>query len=666
MGRTFQQHRLWLIVLAVWSINLLPSKPIHAQNILLIDSLLQQLEVTDGAPKVEVFLRLSEELRFNDPERAMTFANWALQLANSVEDEVGIANAYLSIARLYNNNGNHASAIEFAINALNRYERLADSSGIGKAMLYIGHIYSNEKKVNKSEDQFYKAQRIFEAQGDNTSLAYVYTGLGDNQMLEEDYPDALYYYYKALKMAREVENRYLISLSSMNIGNVHRLEKNYSDALKYYNDAIAIKISIGDRQGEALTYYQMAEVYFVNEDYENAIYYYEKCLKIGSSLNTGNEKKLAYAGLSQAYSAIYDFEKAYQYLNGYIAIKDSLIEENSNKELAEMEARFESEQKRKENELLTKENELQDIQIRNKNITSYALFGGLVLMLILAFVILRAYRHKQRANELLGNQKMQIERKNRDITDSIIYAKQIQSSIFPGEGFIKQLLPNSFIYFKPRDIVSGDFYFLERREGKVMFAVVDCTGHGVPGALISIVGYNQLNQAINEKGLTIPSIILKHMNIGVSEALHHDYDDDEEINDGMDIGLGAIDFNSMKLEYAGAHHSLLLIRNGEIMEFKGARFPVGGSISSIADKKFKNHEIELIEGDLLYLFSDGFSDQFGGPDLKKYKYLRMREFIRSIHTHSMEEQHQLLEREFNNWMGNESQTDDVCIIGIRV
>ena len=251
-----------------------------------------------------------------------------------------------------------------------------------------------------------------------------------------------------------------------------------------------------------------------------------------------------------------------------------------------------------------------------------------------------------------------LEGKNKDITDSINYAKNIQDSILPTKSFLKQHLPNHFIFYEPKDIVSGDFYWCQKVGDEVIFAVVDCTGHGVPGAFMSIIGSNGLQKAVIGEKLTQPSLILDSLNCYIKDSIQQE---DGYIRDGMDIAICNLNLKTKKLKYAGAFNSLILIQNNELNELKSDRFIIGST-----NKKYTNHEINLEKNTCFYIYTDGFADQFGGPRNKKFNFPKFRKLLLDVRQKSMSDQHDEIKRSFDKWKGKNEQIDDVCIMGVKI
>ncbi|MCF8226947.1 MAG: SpoIIE family protein phosphatase [Bacteroidales bacterium] len=250
-----------------------------------------------------------------------------------------------------------------------------------------------------------------------------------------------------------------------------------------------------------------------------------------------------------------------------------------------------------------------------------------------------------------------------EIEDSIHYASRIQNAILPPDDYLKKLIPNAFFFYKPRDIVSGDFYWVASKGNKVIISAVDCTGHGVPGAFMSIVGNNQLNYALNIENKTQPSEILEILDRGVTDTLRQTKD--ESVQDGMDLAMVTIDWEEKKLQFSGAFNPLIMVREGELIKVKGDRLPIGGHFIQ-SEKNFTNHEIDYQDGDMIYIYSDGFPDQFGGEKGGKYMSGKFNKFLQSIADQPVEKQYGLLEKELKEWMGEEVQIDDILVIGVKL
>jgi serine phosphatase RsbU (regulator of sigma subunit) len=269
--------------------------------------------------------------------------------------------------------------------------------------------------------------------------------------------------------------------------------------------------------------------------------------------------------------------------------------------------------------------------------------------------------------EKLSEQRVVIEDNNRKILDSIRYAKRIQRSILPSHDSLQEVFPDSFVFYQAKDIVSGDFYFSTKKMGKIFLAAVDCTGHGVPGAFMSLIAHNQLTRAINEYGILEPARILLWADKGLSSLLGSIGEGGDQGGDGMEIGLLAIDHKKRTLEYAGAHRPLYRITNGDLIEYRGEPFSIGPVQQAFeVEKRFANHTIPMVEGDMYYLFSDGFVSQFSGESGKKFMTARFKKLLLSICHLPIDEQKSQLYRAYEEWRGDATQIDDLLVMGIRV
>ncbi len=293
------------------------------------------------------------------------------------------------------------------------------------------------------------------------------------------------------------------------------------------------------------------------------------------------------------------------------------------------------------------------------NMIAYIIILSLTFALCSLFVI-KFKVAGLKYEEIIKKQLIEIEEKRKDTLDSIKYAKRIQTALLPTPDSIKSILKDVFVFYKPKDIVSGDFYWFDKLGNKILIAVADCTGHGVPGAMLSVLCTNYLNKVVGELNITSPALILDKIN-----ALMHEQftKNKEEVDDGMDISLCCIDFEKNTIEFAGAHNPIYIIRDGNLIIYKGDKQPIGKSYKT---KPFTNNSINTKPGDCFYLFSDGFADQFGGPKGKKYTYKQLQKSFLELHHLPMDEQHLMCFSLFNDWKGKLQQVDDVCLVGFRI
>ncbi|NNM95538.1 MAG: SpoIIE family protein phosphatase [Bacteroidia bacterium] len=390
-------------------------------------------------------------------------------------------------------------------------------------------------------------------------------------------------------------------------------------------------------------------------------------------------------------------------------MKDTLFNMDKSKALTRKELTFKFQQQQDSAKAHQAEiDAIHNEEVKRQNSIIYAVSAGLLLVLLLAFSIFRSLQQNRKKTQIIAEQKAEvehknlvIEQKNKDIIDSITYAKRLQDAILPPLSLIEKHFPESFVLYKPKDIVAGDFYWMEcvnlapatsstsplsplstwRGVGGevILIAACDCTGHGVPGALVSVVCSNALNRAVKEFHITEPGKILDKTRELVLETFEKS---EGSIQDGMDISLLAISpartvlaggrqpiADSLEIQWAGAYNPLWVVRGKEhgvrdmvLEEIPADKQPIGKNDNPTP---FNTHSLALNKGDTLYLFTDGFADQFGGPKGKKFKYQKLKEELLTVSRQPLARQKQILEKEFENWKGELEQTDDVCVIGIR-
>ncbi len=595
----------------------------------------------------------------------------ALKIRQEIGDKQGIAGSYNNIGLVYLNEGDYEKTLENYFKSLKIKEEIGDKNGTGNSLNNIGVIYLKQNYFDKALAIYKKSLKIREELGDKQGIAMSYGNIGLVYFYQNDFKKALDNQLKGLKIKEKIGDKQGMSLSLNNIGSIYVNQNDYSMALDIYFQALKINKEINNPHGMSISTSDIGICYTQLGKFKEAFQYLSKAMSIDREIGNKAGLEDVYDALSDMYNKEGNYKKAFEYQKLYAEMKDTILSEESNKQLTEMNTKYESEKKDKE--LIKKDAEItkQHAEKEKQIILRNAFIMGFTLVLVLAFFIFRGYRQKQKANKLLDE-------KNEKITDSINYAKRIQDSILPPLVEIKKHLPESFVLFKPKDIVSGDFYWFhvsEELKAKLLIAAVDCTGHGVPGAFMSMMGYNLLEQVVKKHHIHQPAMILNELSNLVVESLRQT-DQLGKINDGMDIALISLmrntehpdsekeNQNPLFLEYAGAHNSLYLIRNGILQETKADKSSIGFSLEK--SFRFTNHTIKVEKGDCCYIFSDGFVDQKGGPDDEKFYYQPFRELLVEIHTLCMEDQKQKLEKVFSEWKGNKEQIDDVLVIGLRI
>lgn len=607
---------------------------------------------------------------------SISFYNEALNTAIQLNDFANIAEIKNNLGRIYEKRSMYDKAIKYYIEALKIKEKLNDKKGIASLYNSIGLIYYYQANSALALKNFNTALTIAQEIDLPLAIASIYNNIGLLYIDQRKFDSALVNFNKSLSFYEKINNLYGISTCYSNLGICYYSKNDLLMAEKYFNNAISIKEEIEDNFGLVSTYISLAVLYQKKKDYDKALDIIEKAINISSKLDYKEGLSRAYFVQSELFSQKGDYKKAYEQFIKYHVLQDSIFNEKNTKTISSLQEQYQAEKREKEIELANS-------KIKQQSILIYAALLVIALVLSLSFVILRSYRQKKKANELLSAQNIEIirqkniiEEKNRDILSSITYAKRIQDAILPQSSFINKYLTHTFVLYLPKDIVSGDFYwFMPLSNDVILFAVVDCTGHGVPGAFMSIVGYNSLNQVIKEFSIHNPALILDKLNELVQQALHTQ---EQEIKDGMDIALCWLNIKERRLRYAGANNPLYIISNDGtknyspvvvdknnkyLYEIKANNQPIGAYVTQ---KKFNCHEFLLSENEEIVIFSDGYADQFGGHNGKKLKYKKFKELLLDNYTFSPEEQKNNLLNFIEEWKGTQEQIDDICVWGIKI
>lgn len=581
----------------------------------------------------------------------------AITLSEKYSHKRGLARSSGNIANVYSEVGSISLGVEMKLRALKIHEELNDTVSIIISLTGLGNSYLDQGFFKKAIDHQNKALNLSKLTNNSEMEATVLSNIANFYSKKKEYNTELEFNKKSLTLWQKLKDERQIARVLNNIGANYFNLGIHHKALEFYIEAYSLYEKYEDKRAMAITLINFAELYLKQNDFNNALLYAKKSLALSKEIGVLHIITDAYQVLSEIYAAIGNTKEELKHYKLYVQTKDSLQNENTIKQTAIMSAIYETEKKEKEIELLNKEKEKQAAvayeQNKKKNLIISAVIAGLLIVIVFSAFLFNRFN-------VTRKQKVIIEEKQKEITDSINFAKRIQTAILPPDNFWKKYLPQSFVLYKPKDIVSGDFYWLENVNDLVLFAAADCTGHGVSGAMVSVVCSNALNRTAKEFGITEPSKILDKTRELVLETFEKS---DEDVKDGMDISLCCLNTKTNELLWAGANNPLWYIRANNIYEIKGDKQPIGKNDNP---KQFTTHKIKLEPGDTIYIFTDGYADQFGGEKGKKFMYKRLKNLLTEIHKKPLEIQKEVLQQNFTSWKGGTEQTDDVLLIGLKI
>ncbi len=589
------------------------------------------LEITDfeeklkkavsDTEKVDMLNIHSWELRHSLPNKALLYALKARELSANIDYKTGIAYSYRSSGAAY------ALVSQFQIGLADLQKsfvlffELGNKKAIPSTLRNIGNIYKSLSQYEKSLEHYYNGLRFAKEIDDIRSMSYIYSHIGESKFFLKIYDSALDYMYRAIEIHTELNDDFPLTNAYITLGNIYLATNQHQKAFGYILQAINKSNKSNHLSGIANANSSLGNFYRDQKNYPKALNQYQIAMSAAMELGEKILISKIYKDISETYKVSGNFEKAYETYVRYDEVKSHVQNINNEITVRSLQTQFELEQSEKEKEI---------------------------------------YKFK---NIELANVNKLIESKNKDITDSIKYAKHIQEAILPDKSYINQYLQNYFIFYKPKDIVSGDFFLFIEKNGLLYLAAVDCTGHGVPGAFVSIVGGNIFNQVVRQNDFDDAADILNMVNNMFNLTIRQTFEE-SVVKDGMDLALCVIDLKRMQINFSGAYNPLYLVRDKELHIYKGDKFPIGIFIGDEV-KKFSSTIIPIQNGDSIYLFSDGFVDQFGGNENKKLMPKRFRDLILENCHLPMKVQYYNYELFFENWKGNNEQVDDILMIGLR-
>jgi serine phosphatase RsbU (regulator of sigma subunit)/Flp pilus assembly protein TadD len=613
------------------------------------DSLLNELQTSTDSLKTHIYNDLAYIYMDSSGVRAINFSQKAISLAKKFNQTSELSYAYIMLGSAYMTKSDYANAITNFNNAIQSAEKVKNFDQLHSIYNNLGIIYRNTNELELALEYYSKAL-YYASKSDNIECSIqTYCNIGNIYTVKKEYSKSLDFYNLALDECKKSPTfRQEIAGIYNNIGYVNFVENNYTDALESYNKAYYYYDSLKQIEGKAVLLNNIAEIKIIQKKYQEA----EKCIQEADSLHKlmdlNDSRKNLYYTAYELYFQSGQFEIAINYLNKYQCLKDSIYTKELAKQTKEISTKFEVDK-------ITLQKSTQDLKIKQQNLINIALLVVIAIFLVLVILLIIQSYTKSKLNKLLVQTNKIIENKNFEINENLSYARMIQ------ESCMKSNSQNiSFKYFTldlPKFTVGGDFYIVIQKENRTYFAIADCTGHGIAGGFLSVLGIQLLSFAIeNYKNL---NDIINYLNISfynyftVSDTL---------TNESLCLSLIYIENNTVF--YTGSKQKIWKYSDElrEIIEYKTSSESIGIKEHSA----FLVNSFEVKKGDTIYLSSDGYPDQFGGSDKRKLKYEKFRHLLAECSTLNIQEQKSFLQKKHKSWKNNEDQTDDILLIGIKI
>lgn len=597
-------------------------------------------------------------------------------LGVSRKNQSSKAAIFNNMAGVFYTMGNYAMSVNYLQKAADIHRNLGNKQYLAEVLTNMGVINYEMGKPLKRKDLFEnailqteKAIQIYRELNIQEPLATNYGNLGSIYHDLEQYEKSRMFLDSAFKIGKATGNKLSVSTALQEMGGLlcDEAEKTkntslYNRALIYLKSAIQMCDTVQDFSTKSNALCIEGRCYENLGQLEKAEQSYRLALDLSTNLGLKETEKNTSFYLSGLYKKLNKPNEAYVFLQRYTTIKDTLMSSENRNIFTEMQTKFETREKEIENKYLKDQSLLKDNTIQKEKTIKKYLIVLVAMAVFMIFLMYRAYINKRKSNKILMHQKHQIEEQKKEITDSINYASRIQSGMLPNYNKLNTFFADSFVLYKPKDIVSGDFYWFGEQNNKYILACADCTGHGVPGAMMSMLGNEKLNNIL--KQTQEPDKVLKLLNKEIRSTFSGSAGN--KIADGMDIAFCSFDSTKRLVHFAGANRPLLLIRNTELKEFSPQKAPIGGNADS--EQLYSSHTIDVQKGDVIYVFTDGYADQFGGEKEggKKFMTRRFKELLLEIQSLTMSKQRDMLEARFNEWKRGYEQVDDVLVIGVRI
>lgn len=625
----------------------------------------KEIVFKDDRNYIKEKLKEAERLEQTNDDNSLKVALDAYERAKRIKDHYLIGEAENLIGNIYWYSGDYSIASEFYFRALKNFEKTNNRKNIAECYRNIGWIYLGQKNFDKAEEYFIRSSRSYK----NLNLQYQYMvsldDLGNLYLTKGDLKKALHCCELSIDIAEKSKENNSLGTTCGTSGSIYLKLKNYDKAEEFFLKSISLLTKYSTSSyNVCLSHIGLANVYIHKNNFSKAQFHADNAITLAKKGNFNSELAEAYLLSSKIHRELNKFEKAYEMSMLYSSTKDSLHELNNRDYIKELENKHKLEQDRLHIQNLEQKGKLDKANLEREQTFKVFLILIIVLIFIFGIFLVRSIIIKKRANKSLSEAYTIIEEKNKDISDSIDYAKHIQHARLPLIDSLKTGFSDIFVYYVPRDIVSGDFYWYDKRpDGSIYFVCADCTGHGIPGAFMSMMGIDGFNYAILERNILEAGEILSHVNKFIKDSLNQEHESTKS-KDGMDAAIIAINPERTMLNYSGANRPIYLIRNNELIEFKPNKLSIGGN--HLKEFQFEQENILIEKGDCVYLFSDGYADQFGGDNGKKFMTKQLKNLLLSIHHLPMHQQETIVKNTFEKWKNNHAQVDDVLVVGIQL
>jgi serine phosphatase RsbU (regulator of sigma subunit) len=587
----------------------------------------------------------------------------AISLAEKTQDRAVITELKISEGNFYFDHQQDDKGMQVFLDEIRAAETKKDSASLSRLNYSVGVYYFYRFDIDNAVKFMTASVETFPSSEPEIGKANPLMALGVILQNSSRFEESVLYQKQALKIKEDAGAWDQLPVSYTNLAELQYQLGQQEEAHQLLDRSIHVSDSLGIDIAYYYALFVKGEMYIKENRFADAIPFIKPAVEFWEETNSLKDLTRGYQQLFVAYRGAKMPYEAMDAMDDYITIKDSLFNIDRRNSANELAAKYESDKKelqiqqeKEAKEFAQKEKTLNEEAEQMRSIV-FAIIGVILIVNLIYFY--KRYKSQRKDKELIAIQKEQIEARSQEIMDSIIYAKRIQAAILPRESKVKKLLPDSFIYYNPKDVVAGDFYWLEEVSDGILLAAADCTGHGVPGAMVSVVCNNSLNRAVQQMGVTNPADVLNKTRELVADEFNKS---EENLKDGMDIAL--CKFSGSKLFFAGAHNPLWIIRDGNLIELKGDKQPIG---SFEKEFPFTSHETEIQKNDLIYIFTDGFSDQFGGDKGKKFKSANFKNLL--LANSSPPHANSITGIELpclENGSGDLDQVDDVCVIGVRV